>query len=241
MIGTFINVFFVIAGSLFGLWSRKDFNAAQQNLIKNLLGVFSVWIGLKTIWSGLGGGFGRSCLLIIVSMVAMSLSKFLGKALGLQTSMNKLGKHAKEMMQKGRDPQKAVGNAFLTGTILFCTTPMAVLGAFQESIVRDASFLVIKSIMDGLAAMAFARMLGSGIVISALPVLAFQGTLTLLGNLIAPWMQGNYLVEPFSVTLGLLIMCAALIVFGFSRIELANYLLTLIITPLLFYLWLILS
>jgi len=237
MIGTFINVASVIVGSLSGLWSRKDFSAAQQNLIKNLLGVFSVWIGLKTIWNGLGGGFGRSLLLVIVSMIAMSLSKLLGKAFRLQASMNKMGKYAKDMIQKGRDPKKGLENAFLTGTILFCTTPMAVLGAFQESIVRDASFLVIKSVMDGLAAMAFARMMGGGIIISALPVLAFQGTLTLMGDLITPWMQANYLVDPFSVTLGLLIISAALVIFGFTRIELVNYLPSLAITPLLFSLW----
>ena len=236
MTGTFINVTFVIAGTLFGLWSRKDFNSAQQNLVKNLLGIFSVWIGLKTIWAGLGGGFGRSCLLIIVSMIAMSLSKLLGKVLGLQSSMNKTGQFAKNLLQQGRIPQKAFNNAFLTGTILFCTTPMAVLGAFQESIARDASFLVIKAIMDGLAAMAFARMMGAGIVISAIPLLAFQGTLTLLGDLISPWMQTHYLIEPFSVSLGLLIMCASLIIFGFSRIELINYLPTLVITPLIFFL-----
>jgi uncharacterized membrane protein YqgA involved in biofilm formation len=59
---------------------------------------------------------------------------------------------------------------------------MAILGAILAGRPGDANTLLIKSVLDGFTAMAFASTMGVGVVFSAFPVLLYQGSITLLAQ-----------------------------------------------------------
>jgi uncharacterized membrane protein YqgA involved in biofilm formation len=70
---------------------------------------------------------------------------------------------------------------FLTASLLFIIGPMAILGSIQDGLTGDYSLLAIKSVLDGFASLAFSSTLGIGVLFS-LPVLVYQGGITLLAE-----------------------------------------------------------
>ena len=75
-------------------------------------------------------------------------------------------------------------------------------------------------------------------MLSALPVLVFQGTLTLVSQrLLEPFLSAHGLLASVNGTCGLLIFSVALVMLGLKRIELADYLPSLAVAPLLTWLW----
>ena len=45
-------------------------------------------------------------------------------------------------------------------SLVFCVGPMTILGSIQDGLMGDATLLVIKSLMDGFAALALAALIG---------------------------------------------------------------------------------
>jgi hypothetical protein len=98
--------------------------------------------------------------------------------------------------------------------------------------------LAIKAVMDGLATVGFVGLFGRGVLLSALPVLAFQGTITLIvARVLEPILNLHNLVNSCNAVGGLLVFCVALVILGLKRIELADYLPSLVMAPLITALW----
>jgi uncharacterized membrane protein YqgA involved in biofilm formation len=85
-----------------------------------------------------------------------------------------------------------------------------------------------------LAAFGFISILGWSVVLSALPVFAFQGTISLLVTQFAwPYLQAHQLADLVNATAGLLVFCVSLLIFEVKRVEVADYLPSLIWAPVL--------
>jgi uncharacterized membrane protein YqgA involved in biofilm formation len=99
--------------------------------------------------------------------------------------------------------------------------------------------LAVKGVMDALAAMSFAAMFGGvSVALSALPVLAWQGTLTLLCTLFAaPFLTQHHLLDSVNVATGFQVVFVAVVIFDARRIEMADYLPALAVAPLLTWFW----
>ena len=123
---------------------------------------------------------------------------------------------------------------------LFCAAPLGILGATQEGLTLSQYIypLAIKGVMDGLASMGFVSLFGPGVLLSALPVLALQGTLSLIiARVFEPILNLHNLLNSVNAVGGLLVFSVALVILGLKRIELADYLPSLIIAPLLTLWW----
>ena len=241
MTGTIINCLGIAIGVGWGLKHRQTGDKHFQEAARIALGIAIIWVGLSTAWSGLGGGFKRSSGLLGITLLALSLGNVTGRALRLQKGFNRLGNDARKRfesaVQKG-SPQHSFGDGLTTTAILFCATPLGLLGALLEGCAGNPKPLVIKAVMDGLAAAAFVPVFGWGVLAAVVPVLAVQGTLTMGARLATPWLQGEAMLDPLLCVSGLLVFCVALVVFEIKRLEVANYLPSLIYAPLLGSWWL---
>jgi uncharacterized protein len=236
VIGTLVNVVAIVAGTIIGRRVVRDLSPDRQQLLKKLLGVFTVYVGLSMTWSGLSGSLGSILRQLLVVVIALMLGNLTGHSLGIQRRLNRLGRYAREQFAAAQSPTVAeprFADGFLTCTILFCVGPMAILGALQDGLQDNIRTLAIKSVMDGLAAVVFARSFGWSVALSALPVLAYQGTLTLLARYFAPVLMDRSLLDAISATGGLLVFTVALVILELRRIELADYLPSLVYAPLL--------
>lgn len=86
--------------------------------------------------------------------------------------------------------------------------------------------------------MGFASLFGGSVLLAAIPVLALQGTITLVtARLLEPFLSMHNLIDPVNAVGGLLVFCVALIMLGLKKIELTDYLPSLAVAPLLTWLF----
>ena len=76
---------------------------------------------------------------------------------------------------------------------------MAILGSIQDGLVGDFQMLAIKSLLDGITAMAFASTFGAGVLFSALTVLVYQGAIALLAGVVGRGFDQSVIHEMTSV------------------------------------------
>ena len=124
---------------------------------------------------------------------------------------------------------------FVTCTLLFCVGPMSLLGPIQDGLTGDIEILAIKSVMDGISTMTFATTFGWSVLFSALPVLVYQGTLTLLAVVVKQWLdampEAGLLIDSVTAPGGFIVLCITLLLLEIRRIQLADYLPALVIAP----------
>jgi uncharacterized membrane protein YqgA involved in biofilm formation len=239
MIGTVVNVAGVAIGGVVGIVRRQGLTPANESFFKVVLGVFTVWFGLKLTWTSLNGSLLDILRQLIVAILALTLGRLTGRLLHLQKFSNRLGQFAKARISNARpeDPQK-FGNGFSTAGVLFCAAPLGILGAVQDGMSDYFYPLAVKGVMDGLAAMGFAMVFGPGVLLAILPLLAFQGTITLLIlRFVRPWLEAHSLVDPINAVGGLLVFSVALVILQLKKVELADYLPSLVMAPIITWFW----
>ncbi len=239
MIGTALNVIGVTVGGVVGLTRRQGLTPVNESFFKVVLGVFTVWFGLQLTWRSLNGSIGEILRQLSIMVLSLILGRLTGRLIGLQKFSNRLGHFAKERVAHAHpdDPQR-IGNGFSTAGVLFCAAPLGMLGAVQDGLSDYFYPLAVKGVMDGLAAMGFVMIFGPGVLLSVLPLLAFQGTITLLVvRFLRPWLEVHNLVDPINAVGGLLVFSVALVILQLKKVELADYLPGLAIAPVIAWFW----
>jgi uncharacterized membrane protein YqgA involved in biofilm formation len=238
VIGTILNAAGIVAGGMVGLTLRKQPSAPTQVGIKTALGVTTGLVGLHLTWISLSGGLGGSLKQLGIAVIAMILGRMLGRLLRIQKGMNRLGQYARDQFAEAAPANAArFSDGFVTCTVLFCAAPLSILGAVQDGLDGHWGALGVKACIDGLAAMAFMPVFGWGAILSVIPVFAFQGTITLAVRLLSPFASERGLIDPIHVVGGLLVFCVALLVLEVRRIEVGDYLPSLLVAPILAWIW----
>ncbi len=208
MIGTLINCLAIVLGSSLGLLLRRGM---KENISKTVM----QGVGLSVILIGVTGAIEtQNTLLVILSMV-------IGGVVGALDSGIR-GDHS-TLIAKG----------FVTASLVYCVGAMAVVGALDSGIRGDHSTLIAKAALDGVTAVIFSSSLGIGVMLSAVPVLVYQGAIALLGSAVAPLLS-NAVVTEMSAVGGLLIMGIGVNMLLDKDIKVAN-LLPAILIPFLYF------
>jgi len=236
ILGPILNVTAIVLGGLAGLMIRKQPSASTQSYFKAILGAATVYFGLRLTWLGINGSLGQSLKQLGIVLLSLSLGNLLGKLLRLQKASNRIGTLTRDRMTRAmpENPTRFT-DGFIVCSLLFCAAPLGILGSIHNGIDHDYFFpLAIKAIMDGLATMSFAMLFGWGVILSAVPVLIFEGTITLLcANSLAPFLQAHGLADSINATGGLLIFCVSLLIFEIRKVPVTDYLPSLIVAPIL--------
>jgi hypothetical protein len=193
---------------------------------------------LHLVWKSLYGGIGPVFRQMIILVLALTFGRLAGKGLRIQRFLNRLGDFAKRRMADAQEKGlRRPNEGFVTCTVLFCFAPLALIGPVVEGVGGYWQPLAIKAVMDGLGAMAFVNMFGKGVLLSALPVLAWQGTISVLARWLAVFLNQHELGDSVIGVGGLLVFCVSLVILELKKIELGDYLPSLIFAPLLTWLW----
>jgi uncharacterized membrane protein YqgA involved in biofilm formation len=239
MIGAVVNSVGIVAGGACALAFKKPLSNRFQLTAKILLGVYTVWFGLQLTWKNLNGSFGQIVKELLIVLLAMIIGKLIGQVLRLQHLSNSIGHYAAQSLANGQK-EKRFGDGFLLATALFCAGPLAFLASVQEGFGDFSPLFIVKAGTDGLATIAFCATFGWSPVISAIPVLAFEGALIRVAQILQPMLQHQRtpMIDSINATDGLLIFCVALIILEIKKIRVAEYLPSLIVAPLLMrWLW----
>jgi uncharacterized membrane protein YqgA involved in biofilm formation len=228
--GTAINVAAIIVGGLLGLTISGDLSVTRQKQLRKWIGFLIVIAGFVMVWEGVREvGLGAKFGLVGIALLSTSLGRPVGKLLHIQAGMDRLGRHAGGLfakVQKDESP-RTFNDGFVACAILFCVTPLAVLGPIQDGM--TGNFVTL--------AVTFARVFGVSVVFTALPVLAIQGTLTLLSIWLTQQFASPAILSALNVTGGLLVVCTTLIVFEAKKVALGDFLPALGVAGLLAWWW----
>jgi uncharacterized protein len=235
--GTLVNVVTVLVGSTIGVLVGHRLPERTRTVVTDGLGLVTLLIAATSAaairndaWAE---AVGDSAPLLIV-LAALLVGGIVGSLLRLEDRLEGLG----GWLQRRLTPQDGSGGrarfieGFVTASIIFCTGPLTILGSITEGVGQGADQLLLKSALDGFAAIAFAASFGWGVAATALTVLTVQGSLTALAALLGDFLSDAELAA-LTTTGGLLLVGVALRLLALKQVKVADLLPALVIAPVL--------
>ncbi len=226
MIGTLINTGAVIIGSLLGNLLGARIPDRVRTTVVSGFGLFTLGYGIQMFIKT------QNALVVVGAILIGSL---LGEWWQIDQHLANLGVWLEAKFNNGGNSAASSRfiKGFLTASLVFCVGPMAILGSIQDGLTGDSSVLVVKAILDGFAAMAFASTLGLGVIFSAPLLLVYQGSISLLAVQMQSLVSDAMIVE-MSAAGGLILVGLTIgSLLELRPIRSANFLPALVIAPLL--------
>ena len=196
MPATFINAALILLGSLIGLAFKAKISEKLCAALITVLGLCVTAIGITSAIAT------KNTLCVILCMVIGTL---IGEAIGIERHMDRIGDGLKEKLSKGAGGQSRFTESFVSATVLFCVGAMAINGSLQAGMHGDYSILVSKGVIDGITSITFAAAMGVGVVFSVIPLVVYQGALTLLAAWVGPYL-GAAVTNEMSAVGGVIII-----------------------------------
>ena len=230
-LGTTVNVVAIVVGSLLGLGVGSRLTARTSSTVTDVLGLVTVVIGAlsimpptqPTLSDAVPGG--AALIVILLALLAGALT---GSALRIEDRMNDLGEWVHRKLGGAEDSHFVDG--FVTASLLFCVGPLAILGSLNDGLGRGADQLLIKSVLDGFASIAFASTLGLGVMVAAVPLAIYQGSLTVAGHFLGNIMPAAQ-IDALTVAGGIILMGLGIRLIGLKDIRVADLLPALVFAP----------
>jgi uncharacterized membrane protein YqgA involved in biofilm formation len=220
MKGTIINVIAIILGSSIGIFFSKLIPEKIKNIIFQALGLSTILIGLQM-------AFKTGNLLILI--FSLLIGGIIGESVDLEKRLNLLGEALKKKL---KSKNKTFVEGFVTASLVFCIGAMAIVGSIQDGINNDQTVLYTKSLLDGFASIAFSSALGIGVVFSVIPILLYQGGITLLAVYLKDFLTQAVITEMTAVG-GMLIFGIGLNILKIKNIKVGNLLPSVLVAVIL--------
>ncbi len=228
MLGTIVNSVAIICGGLFGLMLKKGINKNYEKSLNIALGIAVLIAGLNGIITTMitinsDGALQSSGEIIII--ICLVLGVLIGEALKIDDKLSGVSEKIEKKLNLS-----GFAKSFVSGSLIYCIGAMAIIGAINDGF-GDPSVLYIKSMLDGISSIILSATLGPGVIFSAIPVFLYQGSISLLAELLEPILQGELLTQICSVGY-CLVICIALNFIGAAKIKTANFLPALLLPPI---------
>ncbi len=225
MLGTIINSIAVIAGSLLGLIIRSKLPKRIINTAFNGVGLFTIIIGIimaiKT----------TNFLIMIFSIV---LGSIIGEIIDINRWINIFGEWLKNNI---KIKNEKFTEGFITAFLLYCMGSMTILGAIEEGLGGIPNLLIAKSVLDGFSSIVLAATLGFGVLFSFIPLLLYQGGLTIFASNMQPFFT-DIIINEVTAVGGVILLGLGITILEIKKIKIINMLPSLLIVIILTYLFL---
>jgi uncharacterized membrane protein YqgA involved in biofilm formation len=237
-LGTAINIATILAGTAAGLLVGGRLPERARTTVLQSVGLVVVALGVGQVIRTDN---------IVFPLVAVVAGGLIGEALRIEDRLESLGVRIRKRVERDVDPdiegadvqltdEDRPPNTFVEGfvaaSLLFCVGPLAVLGSIADGVEGDIQLLVVKSALDGLVSVIFAAMLGWGVGFSVVPVLVYQGLLTLLAGQADAILTDRMILEG-TATGGVMVMGIGLRVLDLKQVRVGSLLPALLLAPAL--------
>ncbi|MBE0577659.1 MAG: DUF554 domain-containing protein [Desulfuromonadales bacterium] len=208
--GTFVNIATIIAGCLLGRWVGGYLSARMRQTLMIGLGLAVLLIGMQLALQS------QQIMIVIGGLIFGGL---IGEGLGIEKRLEEFGQH----LQKRFSGMGKIAEGFVTASLLYCVGAMAIMGALQDGMGGKPTILYAKAALDGVASIALTSTLGIGVIFSIIPLLIYQGAITLGAELAGSVLTEAVITEMNAVG-GLLIVAIAIDLMGIKRLPVGNLL-----------------
>ncbi|MEK4701784.1 DUF554 domain-containing protein [Solibacillus sp. FSL R7-0668] len=225
LLGSFINALLIVLGAFFGRLI-KNIPETMQQTIMTIIGLVIAVLGIQM------GLESNNFIIIVVSLV---MGTVIGEWLNLEGKFNRFGLWVESLFGK-RAQKGTIAQGFVTASLIFVIGSMAIIGALDSGLRNDHDVLITKGIIDGFMAIILASTLGIGVMLSAVPVLFYQGAIALLAGVISTYIPTEALdlfIKEMTATGGVMILAIGLNIANLTKIRVANLLPAIIIVAIL--------
>lgn len=226
MTGTLLNIGSVLLGGAVGLLFGSRLPERVRQTVIAGLGLFTAALGVRMFIQTANP---------LIPLGSVLVGGLLGEWWRIEDGLQALGARLQARFAGGGEagPGSRFVLGFLTASLVFCVGPMTIVGSIQDGLTGDYSLLAIKSVLDGFGALAFASILGPGVLFSALVIAVYQGGLTLLAAHAQAVLSEAMMVELTAVGGILLLGIAISSLLELRPIRVGNLLPALAAAPLL--------
>lgn len=225
MEGTIVNAVAVILGSTIGLLIHSKLPKKIITICFQAIGLFTLFLGITMAAKT------NEYLIMIFSIVVGSI---IGEVINIDGGINAFSDWLKN---KVKSKNAKFSEGFVTSFLLFCMGSMTILGAIEEGLGDRPNLLLAKALLDGFSAVALAASLGVGVLFSAVPVLIYQGGLTLFAGALDGILTAVY-IDQITAVGGILLMGLGINILEIKKLKITNMLPSLIVVVLLTYFFL---
>lgn len=233
-LGTVANVVTVAAGAGLGLLLGDRIPERTRRTITDVLGLITVVLGISSALmvssTAMADAVGPGAPMLIV-LGSLLFGAVLGSGLRLEDRLEGAAEHLRRRFAGAGEAGTFV-SAVVTPTLLFCVGPLTILGSLSDGLGRGADQLLVKSVLDGFAAIAFASSLGWGVLFSAVAVGVLQGGLTLAAFLLGDLFSAAQ-IDALTATGGVILIGLGLRLLNVRSIPVGDLLPALVVAPIL--------
>lgn len=231
-LGTLINVGLVIAGGLAGLMFGRFITERIQDTLLKAIGVCILFVGLSGAIEHMMSVEGTHLVSSgsMMMLISMSGGALIGEMLDLEARIEQFGEWLKQ--RTGSQDDASFVNAFVTCSLTVSIGAMAIVGSIQDGVTGDWSTLALKGAIDAVTVCVMTAGMGRGCLFSALPILVFEGGMTLLARVLEPIFTTAALSN-LSLVGSLLIFCVGVNLIWPKTFKPANLLPAVVIAALL--------
>lgn len=229
MFGTIVNAAAIVAGGTVGVLVKKGIPSHLEEALHRAMGLAVIVIGMNGVITNMvtanGDGTLSSSgeLLLVFSLV---LGVLAGEILRIEEGLNGLSQTVEKKLHLS-----GFAASFVSGTLIYCVGAMAIIGSINDGLNADASVLLVKSTLDGISSIVLGATMGPGVIFAAIPVVLYQGSITLLAGVLSPVLQGELLRQICAVGY-VLVACIGVNFMSSYHIKTANFLPALLVPPL---------
>jgi uncharacterized membrane protein YqgA involved in biofilm formation len=218
MTGTIINAAAITGAGLIGLLLRRGIKENFSNSIQAVMALLVFIIGVK---------YGFQADNFAVIGLSLALGALIGEWRQWEHKLEVLGIKIQNRFSVG---ESGFVKGFVSASLLFCVGAMGVVGALENGLTGNYQILLVKSLLDGIFAIIFAASMGAGVLFSSIPVLFYQGAISLGAGFLKPLLS-DPMLNNITALGGILIAGLGLNLLGLTRIRVANLLPGFILVP----------
>ena len=222
MIGSIINALAVIIGGLIGLIIHKRLPKYVTKTTFQAIGLFTIVLGVSMAIQT------TQYLAMVISLV---LGSIIGSILDIQSKIKSIGVYLKKKTRSNNDK---FSEGFITAFMLYCMGSLTILGAIEEGLGNTPTLLLSKSVLDGFSSIALAASMGVGVIFSAIPLLLYQGGITLVTSFVQHSLS-QILITELSAVGGILLVGLGIDILEIKKIPILNMLPSLVIILIIGY------
>jgi uncharacterized membrane protein YqgA involved in biofilm formation len=210
-IGTFINAASIVVGSLIGTVLHKSLSEKVKTIAFQGTGLVVLIIGID-----MG--------LEVENVILMAFSVLIGGILGEMVDLERwIDNFANKFKEKVKSRAKGLVEGAVAASLIVCIGSMAIMGSLNEGLTGDRTLLVTKAILDGFIVITLASSYGVSVAFSAIPILIYQGGMTLFASFLLPLLSG-VVINQITAIGGILIMAIGINFLEIKKIRVVNLL-----------------
>ncbi len=218
MTGTIINGAAILIAGLLGCFIKKAIPEHIEKPVMDMVGISVMLIALLgffstalTIEDGVIKSNGE-----IMMLVCLAFGIAIGEMLRIDDRINAAGQ-----IIEAKAGVDGFAKGFVNASLLFCVGAMAIFGALKDGISGDSSVLIVKSMIDAIAAFVLSTSLGIGVAFAGVSVFLYQGAIAMMATYIQPFVTDIMMMNICTVGYAIVLIIGTNML-GMTKIKLAN-------------------